>query len=100
VKSAGIDSGGGNNMKRIPKFQTLEEAAEFWDTHDFEDYVGDTEPVTITVKIPTRQMRLTVPLDLKVYQQIETLATQRGVRIEKMVSAWLKEKTLAESERK
>ncbi len=87
-------------MKKIPKFPTLEEAAEFWDTHDFDDYVADTEPVTITVKIPKRRIRLTVPLDLKVYQQIETLATQRGVRIESMVSSWLKEKTLAESERK
>lgn len=87
-------------MKRIPKFQSLEEAAEFWDTHDFEDYVGDTEPVTIAVRIPRRRISLTVSLDLSVYQQIETLATQRGVRIERMVSAWLKEKTLAESERK
>ena len=84
-------------MKRVPKFQSWEEAAEFWDTHDFEDYVGDTEPVTITVTIPRRRTRLTVPLDLKVYQQIETLASQRGVRVEKLVSAWLKEKVLAES---
>ena len=85
-------------MKRIPNFQSLEAAAAFWDTHDFEDYVGDTEPVTITVKIPRRRMCLTVPLELKVYQQIETLATRRGVRVERMVSAWLKEKVMAESE--
>lgn len=78
-------------------FQSLEEAAEFWDTHDFEDYVSDTEPVTIAVRIPRRRMRLTVPLDLKLYQQIESLATQRGVRVEKMVSAWLKERVLTES---
>lgn len=78
-------------------FQSLEEAAEFRNTHDFEDYVSDTEPVTIAVRIPRRRMRLTVPLDLKLYQQIESLATQRGVRVEKMVSAWLKERVLTES---
>ena len=49
------------------------------------------------MKIPRRRMCLTVPLELKVYQQIETLATRRGVRVEKMVSAWLKEKVMAES---
>ena len=87
-------------MKRIPSFQSLEEAAEFWDTHDFDDYVGDTEPVAISVKIPRRRMCLTVPLELKVYQQIESLAARRGVRVEKIVSAWLKVKILAESERK
>jgi hypothetical protein len=84
-------------MAKIPKFKTLEEAAEFWDTHDFEDYVDDTEPVTITVRIPKRRKMLTVPIDLKVYKQIETLAAQRGVRVEKVVSAWLKEKAMEES---
>ena len=79
-------------MAKIPQFKTLEEAAEFWDTHDFEDYIDDTEPVTITVKIPRRKKTLTVPLDLKVYEQIEDLAAKRGVRAEKMVSSWLKEK--------
>ena len=86
-------------MAKIPKFKTLEEAAEFWDTHDFEDYVSDTKPVTIAVRIPRRKITLTIPLDLQVYQRIEALAAKRGVRIEKIVSAWLKEKSLAESRR-
>jgi hypothetical protein len=38
-------------MGRIPKFKTLAEASEFWETHDFDDYVDDTEPVTVTVRI-------------------------------------------------
>ncbi len=84
-------------MKRIPKFKSLEDAAEFWDTHDFEDYVADTEPVAITVRISRRQKTLLVPLDLKTYQQIEALAAKRGIPVEKMVSAWLREKALAEA---
>lgn len=84
-------------MAKIPKFQSLDDAAEFWDTHDFEDYAADTEPVSITVRIPRRQKTLTVPLDLKVYQRIEALAAKRGVRMERLVSAWLKEKALSES---
>lgn len=84
-------------MAEIPKFETLEEAAEFWDTHDFEEFVDDTQPVSITVKIPRRKRTLTVPLDLKVFQQIEALAAKRGVRVESMVSAWLTEKASVES---
>jgi hypothetical protein len=38
----------------IPTFKTLGEAAIFWDTHDFEDYVDNTEPVSFQVKIPRR----------------------------------------------
>ena len=30
---------------KIPKFKALEEAADFWDVHNFEDYVEDTEAV-------------------------------------------------------
>jgi len=42
-------------MAKIPEFKTLDEAAAFWDTHDFEDYIDDTEAVTFKVKIPRRK---------------------------------------------
>lgn len=32
-------------MAKIPEFDSVEEEREFWDTHDFADYVDDTEPV-------------------------------------------------------
>jgi hypothetical protein len=31
--------------KRIPPFESDEQAAEFWDTHDFAEYADDTVPV-------------------------------------------------------
>jgi hypothetical protein len=58
----------GRNMTRIPKFKTLDEAAEFWESHDFEDYVDDTEPALITVKMARRKKTLMVPLDSAMYR--------------------------------
>lgn len=84
-------------MARIPRFRTLEEAAEFWDTHDLEDYVDDTEPVTLTVALRHRKKVLTVALPLELYERIEALAARRGLRLEKMIVEWLKEKSLQES---
>jgi hypothetical protein len=84
-------------MAKIPQFKTLEEAAEFWDTHDFEDYIDDTEPVTVTVTIPRRKKDLTVSLDARVYEQIESVATKHGVLPEAIMSSWLKERAMAES---
>lgn len=84
-------------MARIPKFKSLDEAAEFWDTHDFEDHVDETEPVAIHVRIPRRKKLLAVPLELKVYQHLEALAAEQGVAVEKLVAAWLKEKAMAKS---
>lgn len=79
-------------MAGIPQFNSLEEAAEFWDTHDFEDYVDATEPVTIAVSVPQRRKSLTVPLPLDVYERIEALASRRGVPVEELVGSWLKER--------
>ncbi len=64
-------------MAKIPKFKTLEEAAAFWDSHDFEDYRDETEPVKISVRMP-RAKTLVIPLELKVYQRLETLARKKA----------------------
>ena len=86
-------------MAKIPHFNSLDEAAEFWETHDFEDYVNDTEPVAITVRIPRRAKTLTIRLELAVYERIAQLAAERGIPLEKLVSAWLKERATIESRR-
>jgi hypothetical protein len=84
-------------MAKIPKFKSLEEAAEFWDTHDFEDYRNDTEPVTIRVRLGRAKRMLTVPVPLTMYEQIEALAAKQGIRVEKLVAGWLKEKVAERS---
>jgi CopG antitoxin of type II toxin-antitoxin system len=84
-------------MAKIPKFKTLDEAAEFWDAHDFEEYVDDTEPVEFTVRIPERTTTLRIPVELTVYERIEALAAKKRVPIEKLVASWLKEKVTAGS---
>lgn len=83
-------------MAKIPDFKTLDEAAAFWDTHDFEDYVDDTEVVTFEVHIPRRRKSLTIPVEPQIYEQIEALAARRGVQVESLVSSWLKEKASSE----
>lgn len=84
-------------MASIPKFNTLEEAAAFWDTHDFEDYVDDTKPVSIHVNLARSKKTLTIPVELRVFQQIEALAAKRGMPIDKLISTWLNERVAAET---
>ena len=84
-------------MTRIPKFKSLDEAAEFWAGHDFEDYVDDTENVAIAVKLARRQKSVTVPLDAKMYRRIEALAARRGMPVAELVWSWVRERALAES---
>lgn len=84
-------------MAKIPKFKSLDEAAAFWDSHDFEDYVDDTKPVKVSVRLSRAKRILTVPLELRVFEKLETLAEKRGVVKEKMVSRWIKERVGVES---
>jgi len=84
-------------MAKIPNFKTLEEAADFWDSHDFEHYVAATEPVTMSVRIPRRKATLTIPLGLKLYGRIAALAQERNLRIEELISTWLKQRVAAET---
>lgn len=38
-------------MANIPDFKTLDEAVEFWESHDSADYFDDMEEVTIDVEL-------------------------------------------------
>ncbi len=84
-------------MAKIPEFKTLDEAAAFWDTHDFEDYIEDTEAVAFEIRIPRRKRPLTIQLEPQVYERIEDLATRQGVLVENLISSWLKEKVSSET---
>ena len=49
---------------RIPAFNSVEEEAEFWDTHAFTDYLDESQPVEPRVSpTMTSEYRLVVALD-------------------------------------
>ena len=73
----------------ILKARTLEEIAEFWDTHSLDDYWDQTHEVTFAVRA---QRRRRVTLDPEVYTQIEARAHARGILPETLVNLWLVER--------
>ncbi len=73
----------------ISKARSLEEIADFWDTHSLADYWDQTEEVTFEVRA---QRRRRVTLDPDVYAQVEAQAHTRGVLPETLVNLWLMER--------
>jgi hypothetical protein len=69
--------------------QTLEELADFWDTHSVADYWEQTHEVNFDV---TLERRRRVTLDPDLYTRIEAQAHQRGVLPETLVNLWLLER--------
>ncbi|HLF89310.1 MAG TPA: CopG family antitoxin [Anaerolineales bacterium] len=76
-------------LTSISKAKTLEEIAEFWDTHSLADYWDQTHEVEFEVRA---QRRRRVTLDPDVYSQIEEQAHTRGVSPETLVNLWLVER--------
>jgi hypothetical protein len=48
--------------KKIPKFKSYEEMADFWDTHSVADYWDQTEPAEFEIS-PNARRRYLVALD-------------------------------------
>ncbi len=70
----------------ISKARTLEEIAEFWDTHSLADYWGQTHEVEFEVRARRRRR---VTLDPDVYARVEMQARARGLSPETLVNLWL-----------
>jgi hypothetical protein len=73
----------------ISKARSLEEIADFWDTHSLADYRDQTHEVTFAVRA---QRRRRITLDPDVYAQVEAQAYTRGVLPETLVNLWLMER--------
>jgi hypothetical protein len=79
----------------IPQhFGTIEEAAEFWDSHDLADYWDLTRPVELDADIQ-RRVFLTA-LEPELAKKLTDCARRQGISTETLINVWLNEK-LAES---
>jgi hypothetical protein len=80
---------------RIPEFKTVEEAADFWDTHssfDFEDEFEDIEDVEF---VPVKRLRIL--LEVKALAELRAMADAMGIEPSELARAWLEERISAES---
>ena len=72
----------------ISRTRTLEEIADFWDTHSLADYWDQTHEVEFEVRASRRRRVTLVP---EVYARIEAQARERGILPETLVNLWLVE---------
>jgi hypothetical protein len=76
-------------MSSISKAQTLEEIANFWDTHSLADYYDQTHEVTFEVRA---QRRRRVTLDPDIYAEVEAQAQAKGILPETLINLWVAER--------
>jgi len=73
----------------ISKAGTLEEIADFWDTHSLADYWDQTHEVEFEVRAKRRRR---VTLDPEIYARVEAQARAHGILPETLVNLWLVER--------
>src|SRR2546422_11547809 len=74
----------------LPKhFGSIDEAAEFWETHDSADYNEYFTPVDVEVDIERTR---SIAIDGKLFNKVRAVAKKKRVTTDKLVSRWIEEK--------
>ena len=71
-------------------FNSLEEAAAFWDTHDSSDYDEYFKDVEFQVDLKPRTHL--VAIEGPLYDKVRAIAKKKRVATDKLVNRWLEEK--------
>lgn len=77
---------------RIPRFRTIAEEAEYWDTHsttDFEDEFQEVKDVRFAVRRSPVDKALTVRVDKDTYARLAEEARRQGVGPGTLVRMWI-----------
>ena len=78
---------------RIPEFRSIEEAAEFWDTHDSTEFEDEFETVHDVRFVPAGpKTPYTVELDDKTIARLERRAQEEGVEPAVLAGVWIRER--------
>ena len=71
-------------------FNSLEEAADFWDSHDSADYDEYFEDVDAEVDI--KRKTYSISIDGALYDKVSAIAKKKHVPLETLVNRWIQEK--------
>ena len=74
--------------KRIPQTDSIQELAEFWDTHDLTDFKGELEEV----QEPIFQPGVTIPLTSRDATILNAIAKSRGISPRALIQEWITER--------
>ncbi len=78
---------------KIPQFQTEQEEAEFWESHDSTEFLDETETVEVTFVDERPSMKqISLRLDPSVINQLKSVASSKGIGYQTMIRMWVMER--------
>lgn len=79
-----------DNLGTISQSHTLEEMAEFWDTHSLADFEDQTHEVEMAFDPVAR--RSLVSIEPELMQDLRRIARKRQVSTQTLVNVWLQQR--------
>ena len=79
--------------EKIPRTDSIQELAQFWDTHDLMDFEGQLEEVTEPVF--ERETEVTLRLPSSEAEAAERIAQSQGMGLTELIRQWVREKVNA-----
>jgi len=77
-------------MKKIPKFKTEKEEADFWAKHNSTDYLSETREVKVKFTRPKRKL-VSLRLDEKTIKELKKIANSKGIGYLELIRMWVME---------
>ncbi|HID26257.1 MAG TPA: hypothetical protein EYP22_00175 [Methanosarcinales archaeon] len=90
------------NLKKIPKFNSEDEEAEFWSTHSTVDYWREMEEVEEEIELDEelknkiiergmKKMPLTLHLELRLITAAKRIAQRKNIGYKALLCKWIEE---------
>jgi hypothetical protein len=83
---------------RIPKFASIEEEAQYWDTHDLADHWEEFKPVRVRVAKNLSEP-LTIRLNPETLEELRSRAKEKGIGPTTLARMWVLERLQGERNR-
>ena len=81
-----------SESKTLPRFRSLNDLVEFFDTHDLGEYENEMPPSHFEVDIKKREHFFA--LDPELAGKLSEIAHERRTASEQLINSWLREKIL------
>ena len=83
---------GSKTKSRIPDFASIEEEADFWDTHDLTEFEDEFEPVEFEIAKPLKvTWMLSIRLEKETFDALKAIAKPKGLGASTLARMWILE---------
>jgi len=82
----------GSSSRSLPRWGSLDEVVDYFDTHDMGGYLDHLHQVQVEVDI--KRKRHLVAIDDDILARVGEVAKQRRVSSEALINTWLRERLL------